>query len=81
MKENAAWALGVVGKQSAALAAAAADAGALPLLLLALQEPEISLKQVKLLVVQRAYHVGTYLQIMLGKVKFKGGLKLLWGCY
>ncbi|GBP19896.1 Sperm-associated antigen 6 [Eumeta japonica] len=44
VKENACWALGYIGKHSEWVAGAVIDAGALPLLLLAFQEPELSLK-------------------------------------
>jgi hypothetical protein len=46
VKENAAWALGYIGKHSEQLAGLVVDAGTLPLLVLAFQEPEMSLKQV-----------------------------------
>ncbi|XP_052741829.1 sperm-associated antigen 6 isoform X2 [Bicyclus anynana] len=46
VKENAAWALGYIAKHSQYLAGLVVDAGALPLLVLAFQEPEISLKQI-----------------------------------
>lgn len=46
MKENAAWALGYIGKHSEQLAGLVVDAGTLPLLVLTFQEPELSLKQV-----------------------------------
>lgn len=46
MKENAAWALGYIGKHSEQIAGQVVDAGTLPLLVLAFQEPEMSLKQV-----------------------------------
>ncbi|CAH2244490.1 jg17966 [Pararge aegeria aegeria] len=46
VKENAAWALGYIGKHSEHLAGMVVDVGTLPLLVLAFQEPEISLKQI-----------------------------------
>lgn len=46
VKENAAWALGYIAKHSEQLAGMVVDAGTLPLLVLAFQEPEMSLKQV-----------------------------------
>lgn len=56
MKENAAWALGYIGKHNEHLAGLVVDAGTLPLLILAFQEPEISLKQV-ILILQWYYKV------------------------
>lgn len=46
VKENAAWALGYIGKHSEHMAGLVVDSGTLPLLVLAFQEPEMSLKQV-----------------------------------
>lgn len=46
MKEAAAWALGYIASHTAGLAQAVVDAGALPLLVLCLQEPELSLKRI-----------------------------------
>ena len=46
VKESAAWALGFVARHNTELAQNVADAGAIPLLILALQEPEISLKRI-----------------------------------
>lgn len=46
MKEAAAWGVGYIARHSRVLAQTCVDAGAVPLLLLCLQEPEISLKQI-----------------------------------
>lgn len=46
MKENAAWALGYIARHNANLAQSVVDTGALPLLVLCLQEPEITLRQI-----------------------------------
>lgn len=46
MKEGAAWALGYIARHNQALAQSVVDAGAIPLLVLCLQEPELSLKQI-----------------------------------
>ena len=46
MKENAAWALSYVARHNIDLAKAVVDAGAVPLLVLCVQEPEINLKKV-----------------------------------
>lgn len=46
MKEAAAWGVGYIARHSKELAQLCVDAGAVPLLLLCLQEPEISLKQI-----------------------------------
>ncbi|KOB74916.1 Sperm-associated antigen 6 [Operophtera brumata] len=51
VKENAAWALGYIGKHNEYLAGLVVDAGTLPLLVLTFQEPELSLKQLAQLVV------------------------------
>lgn len=57
MKENAAWALGYIGKHSEQLAGLVVDAGTLPLLVLAFQEPEMSLKQARIKGHQREHNV------------------------
>lgn len=46
VKECAAWGIGYIARHNKALAQACVDAGAVPLLLLCLQEPELSLKQI-----------------------------------
>lgn len=46
MKEAAAWGIGYIARHSKELAQTCVDAGAVPLLLLCLQEPELSLKQI-----------------------------------
>jgi len=46
VKENAAWALSFVAKHNLDLATAVVEAGAIPLLILCVQEPEINLKKV-----------------------------------
>lgn len=46
VKEAAAWGVGYIARHSRELARQCVDAGVVPLLLLSLQEPEISLKQI-----------------------------------
>lgn len=46
MKEAAAWALGYIARHNTALAQSVVDNGAVPQLILCLQEPEISLKRI-----------------------------------
>eukprot|EP00958_Prasinococcus_capsulatus_P018147 scaffold2090_cov225-Prasinococcus_capsulatus_cf.AAC.49 len=46
VKESAAWALGYIARHSADLARQVVEAGALPLLVLCVQEPELSLKRI-----------------------------------
>lgn len=46
MKEGAAWALGYIARHNQMLAQSVVDAGAVPLLVLCLQEPELALKQI-----------------------------------
>lgn len=60
VKENAAWALGYIGKHSEYMAGLVVDAGALPLLVLAFQEPEISLKQVPILTASFKNNLSAY---------------------
>ena len=46
VKEAAAWALGYIARHNAELSQAVVDAGAVPLLVLCIQEPELSLKRI-----------------------------------
>ena len=46
MKEAAAWALGYIARHNAELAQSVVDSGAVPLLVLCIQEPELSLKRI-----------------------------------
>ena len=46
MKEAAAWALGYIARHTKELAQTVVDAGAVPLLVLCFQEPEITLKRI-----------------------------------
>lgn len=46
VKENAAWAIGYIARHNQELAQRCLDAGAVPLLTLCLQEPELTLKQI-----------------------------------
>jgi len=46
VKENAAWALSYIAKHNEALANAVVESGAVPLLVLCIQEPEINLKKI-----------------------------------
>jgi hypothetical protein len=46
VKEAAAWALGYIARHNEELAQAVVDAGAVPLLVLCIQEPEIALKRI-----------------------------------
>ncbi|CAJ1442488.1 unnamed protein product, partial [Effrenium voratum] len=46
VKEAAAWALGYIAKHSQELAQSVVDAGAVPLLVLAFQEPDLTLKRI-----------------------------------
>merc|ERR1712134_68246 len=46
VKEAAAWALGYIARHNDELAQAVVDAGAVPLLVLCIQEPELSLKRI-----------------------------------
>lgn len=46
MKEGAAWAVGYTAKHSPDLAQQVVDAGAIPLLTLCMQEPELNLRQI-----------------------------------
>nr|XP_022305168.1 sperm-associated antigen 6-like isoform X2 [Crassostrea virginica] len=46
LKESAAWALGYIARYNAELAQAVVDARTVPLLVLCIQEPELSLKRI-----------------------------------
>ena len=46
MKEAAAWALGYIARHNGELAQSVVDSGAVPLLVLCIQEPELSLKRI-----------------------------------
>lgn len=46
VKENAAWAVGYIARHNQELAQQCVDAGAVPLLTLCVQEPELNLKQI-----------------------------------
>jgi hypothetical protein len=46
VKEAAAWAIGYIAQHTSELAQSVVDAGAVPLLVLCIQEPEITLKRV-----------------------------------
>lgn len=46
VKESAAWALGYIARHNEELSQAVVDAGAVPPLILAVQEPELSLKRI-----------------------------------
>ena len=46
VKEGAAWALGYIARHNAELAQSVVDSGAVPLLVLCIQEPELSLKRI-----------------------------------
>ena len=46
MKESAAWALGYIARHNGELAQTVVDAGAVPLLVLCIQEPELTLKRI-----------------------------------
>ena len=46
MKENACWAISYIAKHNIELATAVIEAGAVPYLILCVQEPEINLKKV-----------------------------------
>ena len=46
MKESAAWALGYIARHNAELAQMVVDAGAVALLVLCVQEPELNLKSI-----------------------------------
>jgi HEAT repeat protein len=46
VKEAAAWALGYIARHNGELSQAVVDAGAIPLLVLCVQEPELSLRRI-----------------------------------